>query len=185
MPELLIAGALVFLPLLWLIGTYNGLVRLRNHCRESWSDIDTELKRRHNLIPNLVACVKGYAKHEREVMEAVVEARNRAGAPHQSVREQGLDESELVRGVGRLMALAEGYPDLQADRNFLQLQQELVNTEDRIQAARRFYNGNVRDMNNRIEMFPSSIVAGFGTFPKWDYFEVVDLSVRAAPRVEV
>ena len=189
MPEIvIILGFLfvvLFLPLLWVIGTYNGLVRLRNHCKESWSDIDTELKRRHNLIPNLVETVKAYAKHEESVFRAVVEARNRAEAPHESVREQGRDESELVRGVGQLFAVAEGYPELKADRNFLQLQEELVNTENRIQAARRFFNANVRDMNNRIEMFPSSLIAGMGSFPKWDYFEVEDLSVRAVPRVEV
>ncbi|MEM8953608.1 MAG: LemA family protein [Verrucomicrobiota bacterium] len=185
MPELLIIVVVLFVPLLWVIGTYNGLVRLRNHCKESWSDIDTELKRRHNLIPNLVETVKAYAKHEESVFTAVVEARNRAEAPHDSVAAQGRDETELVRGVGKLFALAEGYPELKADRNFLQLQEELVNTEDRIQAARRFFNANVRDMNNRIEMFPSSIVAGMGTFPKWDYFEVEDLSVRLVPKVEM
>jgi LemA protein len=185
MPEILIVFAILFVPLLWVIGTFNGLVRLRNHCKESWSDIDTELKRRHNLIPNLVETVKAYAKHEQAVLTAVVEARNRADAPHDSVREQGRDESELVRGVGKLFALAEGYPDLKADQNFLRLQGELVNTENRIQSARRFFNSNVRDMNNRIEMFPSSIIAGMGNFPKWDYFEVEDLSVRAVPQVNI
>lgn len=183
MPELLIIGVVLLVPLFWLIGTFNGLVRLRNHCKESWSDIDTELKRRHNLIPNLVETVKAYAKHEREVLASVVEARNRAGEPHDRVRDQGRDETALVRGVGKLFALAENYPDLKADKNFLQLQEELVNTEDRIQAARRFFNANVRDMNNRIEMFPSSIVAGMGNFPKWDFFEVEGLEVREAPKV--
>jgi LemA protein len=183
MEILLVFGAIVFFPLLWVIGTYNGLVRLRNHCKESWADIDTELKRRHNLIPNLVETVKGYAKHERETFEAVIAARNQAEEPHERVRDQGRDETALVRGVGKLFALAEEYPDLKADQNFMQLQEELVNTEDRIQAARRFFNGNVRDMNNRVEMFPSSIVAGMGNFPLWDYFEVESLEVRAAPKV--
>ena len=185
MEILLKAGAVLFLPLLWLIGTFNGLVRLRNHCKESWSDIDTELKRRHNLIPNLVETVKGYATHEKEVFERVIEARNQADVPHESVKQQSADETTLVHQVDRLFALAEDYPDLKADRNFLQLQDELVNTEDRIQAARRFFNANVRDMNNRVEMFPSSIVAGMGNFPMWDYFEVADLNVRIAPKVEL
>ncbi|MCB1228650.1 MAG: LemA family protein [Verrucomicrobiae bacterium] len=182
---LAIAFAVLALPLLWLIGTYNGFVRLRNHCRESWSDIDTELKRRHDLIPNLVETVKGYAAHERETLERVIAARDRAGAPHDRVREQAGDESALVREVGHLMAVAEGYPQLKADRNFLQLQHELVNTEDRIQAARRFYNANVRDLNNRIEMFPSSLVAGSMNLETWDYFEIADLAVRVAPKVDV
>lgn len=182
---LLIAGLFFLFPLLWVIGTFNGLVRLRNHCRESWSDIDTELKRRHNLIPNLVETVKGYAAHERATFEAVVAARDKADRKHESVRDQGEDETALVRQVGRLFALAEGYPDLKADQNFLQLQQELVNTEDRIQAARRFFNANVRDLNSRIEMFPSNIVANLGNFTMWDFFEIADLSVRAAPELDL
>ena len=184
-PILLILGAFFLLPLLWLIGTFNGLVRLRNHCRESWSDIDTELKRRHNLIPNLVETVKSYAAHERATLEAVIDARNKADEDHDSVEKQGRDETALVQQVDRLFALAEGYPDLKADRNFLQLQNELVNTEDRIQAARRFYNANVRDLNSRIEMFPSNLVASLGNFRMWDYFEVADLSVRVAPVVDL
>lgn len=182
---LLLVGAVILLPLLWLIGTYNGLIRLRNHVRESFSDIDTELKRRHDLIPNLVATVKGYAAHEVVVLTEVTESRARASQPHDRVRDLGRDESELVRGVGKLFALAEGYPELKADQNFLQLQRELVNTEDRIQAARRFYNANVRDLNNRIEMFPSSIIAGMMSLPTADYFEVENLAVRELPVVEM
>lgn len=183
-PVLLILGAFVLLPLLWVIGTFNGLVRLRNHCRESWADIDTELKRRHNLIPNLVETVKAYAAHERAVLEAVTAAREKADRIHESVREKGYDETALVRQVGRLFALTEDYPELKSDQNFLQLQRELVNTEDRIQAARRFFNANVRDFNSRIEMFPSSLVASYGNFEKWDYFEVADLGVRSVPAVD-
>lgn len=182
---ILIVGVVVLLPVFWLTGTYNGLIRLRNHCRESWSDIDTELKRRHDLIPNLVATVKGYAAHERELFDRVIAARNRADAPHDRVRDQAGDESTLVREVGSLIALAESYPDLKSDRNFLHLQQELVTTEDRIQAARRFYNANVRDLNNRIEMFPSSLVAGGMNLKTWDYFEIADLAFRQAPVVDV
>lgn len=180
---LLVLGGLVLIPLLWVIGTYNGLIRLRNHCRESWSDIDTELKRRHDLIPNLVATVKAYAAHEHETLERVTAARDRADAKHESVRDQARDETELAREVGHLFAVAEGYPDLKADANFLQLQRELVNTEDRIQAARRFYNANVRDLNNRIEMFPSSLIAGAMSLPMWDYFEIGDLTARETPVV--
>lgn len=185
MEVLLIIAVIGFFPMLWLIGTFNGLVRLRNHCKESWSDIDTELKRRHNLIPNLVETVKGYASHEKEVFSRVIEARNQAETPYQSVKQQSTEETALVQNVGRLFALAEDYPDLKADKNFLQLQQELVNTEDRIQAARRFFNANVRDMNNRVEMFPSSIVAGMGNFPLWDYFEIANLDIRIAPKIDL
>ncbi|MCB1089649.1 MAG: LemA family protein, partial [Verrucomicrobiae bacterium] len=172
-----------FFTLIWLIGTFNGLIRLRNHCRESWSDVDTELKRRHDLIPNLVATVKGYAAHEREVLESLMEARARAGQAHDRVRDQARDESRLVQEMGRLFAVAEGYPVLKANAQFLHLQRELVNTEDRIQAARRFFNANVRDLNNRVEMFPSSLIAGWMNLTKWDYFEIDDLSVRGVPDV--
>lgn len=178
-------GGIGLLGLLWVIGTFNGFVRLRNHCRESWSDIDTELKRRHDLIPNLVSTVKAYAAHERDTLERVIAARDRAGLAHTSVREQARDEDALNREVGHLFAVAEGYPELKADANFLHLQRELVNTEDRIQAARRFYNANVRDLNNRIEMFPSSMIAGLMHVTPWDYFEISDLAVRETPSVSL
>ncbi len=184
-PILIVLLVGLFVPLIWLIGTYNGLVRLRNHCRESWSDIDTELKRRHDLIPNLVATVKGYAAHESDTLARVTAARDRAEAPHERVRDQGSDESALVREVGHLFAVAESYPELKADRNFIQLQRELVNTEDRIQAARRFYNANVRDLNNRVEMFPSSLVAGGMNLGRWDHFELEDLAIRQVPAVDL
>jgi LemA protein len=183
LPFLFVVGGIGFFILLWVIGTFNGLIRLRNHCRESWSDIDTELKRRHDLIPNLVATVKAYAAHERETLDRVIAARDQAGMAHDSVREQARDESALNREVGHLFAVAEGYPDLKADANFLHLQRELVNTEDRIQAARRFFNANVRDLNNRIEMFPSSMIAGLMSVTPWDYFELSDLAVRESPSV--
>jgi LemA protein len=165
---------------LWLMGTYNGLVRLRNHVRESWSGIDTELKRRYELIPNLVEAVKAYAAHEERVLREVTEARARAAASQGSPAAQARDENELVHATQRLLAVAEAYPDLKASEHFLKLQHELVNTEDRIQAARRFYNANVRDLNTRIEMFPSSLVAHMGGFQPAEYFEV-DAAARAAP----
>lgn len=171
--------------LIWFLGTYNGLVRLRNYVRESWAQIDTELKRRYDLIPNLVEIVKGYAKHEREVFQLVTEARNRAAASTGSPASQAADENTFVREVRHLFAVAENYPDLKANQNFLHLQKELVNTEDRIQAARRFFNANVRDLNNRVEMFPSSIIAGIFGFKKEEFFEVEEAVVRMAPSVNV
>lgn len=168
---------LLLIPLLFVIVQYNGLVRLKNHIRDAWANIDTELKRRYDLIPNLVATVKGYATHEREVMESVIELRNRCLANVGPVGSQETDEKRLVEGMQRLLALAESYPDLKADQHFLGLQKELVNTEDRIQAARRFYNGNVRDYRNKCESFPSNVVASMFNFKTADYFNV-DPSVR-------
>lgn len=182
---LIIIAVAAFLVLLWFIGTYNGLVRLKNHCREAWSDIDTELKRRHDLIPNLVETVKGYAAHEQRVLQQITESRARATAADGRVRELCAAENDLVRGVVQVFALAEGYPDLKADAHFLELQRELVNTEDRIQAARRFYNANVRDLNNRVEMFPSSLVAGMVSIGRAEFFEVDRLSIREAPAVNL
>ena len=184
-PALIFVLLIVVVPLFWFIGNFNGLVSLRNHCRESWSGIDTELKRRHDLIPNLVKTVQAYAKHEKAVFDSVTEARAAATRPHTSPKSQARDENKLVVSLGGLFAVAEGYPELKADRNFLHLQEELVNTEDRIQAARRFHNANVRDLGNRIEMFPSSIVAGMFGFQKWDFFEIDSLSERIAPKVEM
>ncbi len=182
--EILIPALIIIaVPLVWFIGNYNGIVRVRNHCREAWSDIDTELKRRHDLIPNLVETVKGYARHEQATLQAVLEARSRAEATHESPKAQAAEENRLVSSLGGLFALAESYPDLKADRHFLELQRELVNTEDRIQASRRFYNGNVRELNNRVEMFPSSLVASMMGQRPADYFEIDALSERSVPQV--
>ncbi|MFT5412505.1 MAG: LemA protein [Verrucomicrobiales bacterium] len=182
-PAIIILAIIIVVPLFWFIGNFNGLVSLRNHCQESWSGIDTELKRRHDLIPNLVKTVQAYAKHERAVFESVTEARAAATQPHNSPKEQARDENQLVVSLGGLFAVAEDYPELKSDQNFLHLQRELVNTEDRIQAARRFHNANVRDLGNRIEMFPSSIVASMFSFEKWEFFEIDSLSERIAPQV--
>ena len=180
---------ILFVPLLvvliWFIGNYNRLVQVRNHCIEAWSNIDTELKRRYDLIPNLVNTVKGYAKHESEVLEEVTRLRQLAATDHGSPAHQAVTENELVRGLTKLLARVEAYPDLKASQNFLDLQQELSNTEDRIQAARRFYNGNVRENNNLVEMFPSSIVANMGGFVKKEFFEVESATVRQAPTVSL
>jgi len=163
---------------LWLVLTYNGLVKLRQHVRESWSDIDTELKRRYDLIPNLVETVRGYAAHERALFQAVTEARARAVASQGSPHAQARDEQPLVEQTRRLLAVAEQYPDLKASENFLALQQQLTETEDRIQAARRFYNANVRDFNTRQQSFPANLVAGPFGFQPAEFFEVESAVVR-------
>jgi LemA protein len=151
---LIIILVVILLPIVWVIATYNILVRLRLQCREAWSGIDTELKRRYDLIPNLVETVKAYARHEQETFARVVEARNRALASTGTPQSQAHDENIFVDSLRKLLVLSENYPQLKANENFLKLQQELANTEDRIQAVRRFYNANVRDLNTRIEIFP-------------------------------
>ena len=182
---LAVVGVLALVFAVWLGGTYNGLVRVRQHLRDSWAGIETELQRRYDLIPNLVETVKGYAKHEREVLERVVELRNKAACSTGAVGEQAADENRMIGGLKQLFAVVEAYPDLKADGNFLHLQGELVNTEDRIAAARRFYNGNVRDLNTRVETVPSNLVAGMFGFKREEYFEIEDASVRGAVRVEM
>ncbi len=183
MAPLIVIALIILLPLIYVIATYNTLVALRNHIAEAWSNIDTELKRRYDLIPNLVETVKGYAQHERETLERVIELRNQCAADHGSVGHQEGTERQLVGAVQKLLAVAEAYPDLKANKNFLELQHELVNTEDRIQAARRFYNGNVRDMRNKCEAFPSNLIAGMFNFQAQEFFDV-EPAVREAPSVK-
>jgi LemA protein len=177
---LIVVAAVVLLPVLYVILTYNTLVALRNHIRDAWGNIDTELKRRYDLIPNLVATVKGYAAHEKEVFERITQLRAECLANKGAIREQAVSESQLVAALERLLAVVENYPQLKADKNFLALQHELVNTEDRIQAARRFFNGTVRDYRNKCETFPSNIIAGTFGFEPQDYFSVRP-SVREVP----
>ena len=172
---------LIALPVAW----YNKLVRLRQLIRESWGNVDVQLKRRYDLIPNLVNVVRGYATHERDVLERVIEARNRAADNSGPVADQARDEQELVRATRQLFAVAEGYPQLKSSQNFVALQQELVNTEDRIAAARRFYNANVREYNVSRTTFPTILVAGMGDFPPRDYFEVEDSTLRQPPPVSL
>lgn len=174
---------LVVVAVIWVIATYNTLVRLRQHCRESWSGIDTELRRRYDLIPNLLETVKGYAAHERAVLNEVIEARTRAVASVGSPASQARDENLLIAALRQLFAVVERYPDLKASANFLHLQQELANTEDRIQAARRFYNANVRDLNTRIGVFPSNLIATIFSFKSEEFFEIDQAPSRAAPAV--
>lgn len=181
--ETLALIAILFLglgPGIYLLVQYNALVALRNHIRESWSDIDTELKRRYDLIPRLVQIAKGYAAHEREVLERVTALRERCAANNGSVASQAGDEIELVGALRTLFARIEAYPQLKADAQFQNLHRELVNTEDRIQASRRFFNGNVRDYRNKCESFPSSIVASMFGFQPVGFFEV-ESAVREAP----
>ena len=176
--SLFIPLGIVVAILVWAALNYNLLIRIRQQVRESWSGIDTELKRRYDLVPNLVETVKGYAAHERQVLTAVTEARARAQAATGSPADQARQENQLVDSMRNLLAVAESYPDLKASAHYLALQKELANTEDRIQAARRFYNGNVRDLNTRVEVFPSNLIASMFNFTKEEYFEVESSVIR-------
>jgi LemA protein len=170
---------------LWVIAIWNRFVRLGQHLRESWSDIDVELKRRYELIPNLVATVKGYARHEREVLERVLALRSRALANEGTPASQGGDETRLMLGVRQLFAVAEAYPELKADHHFLELQRELALTEDRIAASRRFYNGNVRALEVLRRTFPTNLVGHMLGVEEPSYFELDDESERVVPRVDL
>lgn len=173
---------IVVVLIVWAIAMYNGLIRLKNRVDEAWSDIDVQLKRRHDLIPNLVSTVKGYAAHEKEVFEKVTEARTRAmTAGTTADKEQA--ENMLSGALKSLFAVAEAYPDLKANQNFLELQRELTDTEDKIMASRRFYNGNVRDFNTKIQAFPTNIFAGMLNFTKRDFFQAEE-GDKALPNVQ-
>lgn len=174
---------ILILLVLWIALSYNSLVRLKNRAQEAWADIEVQLKRRYNLIPNLVETVKGYAAHEKEVFEKVTEARSRAmGA--QTTKEKGEAENFLAQTLKSLFAVAENYPQLRASENFQKLQDELTDAEDKIQAARRFYNANVRDLNIKIESFPTNIIAKLFGFRKMDLFEIEEPEAREVPKVE-
>jgi len=168
---------------IWLITIYNGLIKFRNRTDEAWSDIDVQLKRRYDLIPNLVNAVKGYAKHERELFENVTKARTAAmGA--QDPGEKAKAENMLSGTLKSLFAVAENYPDLKANENFLELQRELSDTENKIQAARRFYNGNVRDFNTKIQVFPNNLIAGTLNFKEYDFFELEGEEAKEPVKVD-
>ena len=165
------------------IGMYNGFVRLVNRTKEAWSDIEVQLKRRYDLIPNLVNSVKGYATHESSAFEKVTQARAAAmGA--KTAEEHSKTEAMLGQAITGLFGIAEAYPDLKANTNFLELQRELSDTENKIQAARRFYNTNVRDLNTKIEMFPGNVFASMFKFAKMEFFDIPDDGVESKP-VEV
>jgi LemA protein len=181
-----IAAGVVSLLLIALAVSYDRFVRQRNLIRNSWSNVETELRRRYDLIPNLVNAVKGYAAHERELFEKVAEARAAAIGQTGPPAELARTENALVTGVRGLLAVAENYPALKASENFLALQNELTSTEDRIQAARRFYNNNVRAFNTRVQSFPSNLIAGMFRFQAEQYFEIDEAIARAgAPAVDL
>ncbi len=174
-------GLLVLLAVV-VIGIYNALIRLRNQVDNAWSQIDVQLKRRHDLIPNLVETAKGYMKHERETFEAITQARSQAmGA--QSVSETAKAEGQLADALSKFMLVVENYPDLKANQNFLALQEELTSTENKIAFSRQNYNDQVLFYNNKIQMFPSNIIAGMFSFAKRDFFEVESEAERRAPKV--
>ncbi len=169
---LLVIGGAVVVLLMYLWATYNGLVKTNVRVEEAWSDITVQLKRRLDLIPNIVSSVKGYAKHEAEVLQNV--AKERAGTVNNSVQEAAKTENMMTDALKSIFAVAESNPDLKANQNFLQLQEELVDTEDKIQASRRFYNGSVRELNTKVQIFPTNIFAGMLGFKKREFFEVED-----------
>ncbi|MDD3085292.1 MAG: LemA family protein [Candidatus ainarchaeum sp.] len=171
----IILGVLL-LVIIFLISIYNGLIRLKNRVDEAWSDIDVQLKRRYDLIPNLVETVKGYAAHERETLEKVIKARNDAMALQNSsnVNEKLQAENNLSSTLKSIFALSENYPDLKANQNFLELQRELADTENKIQAARRFYNSNVKDFNTKLQVFPTNIIAKQLGFTARNFFEITE-----------
>lgn len=174
-----VLGAIAVI-VLWLIAVYNGLVRRNNRVKEAWADIEVQLKRRYDLIPNLVETVMGYMAHERQVFERVTEARARAmGA--QSERDKIESENMFTQTLKTLFAVAENYPDLKANQNFLELQRDLVDTEDKIQAARRFYNSNVRDYNISIQVFPTKLIAGRFGFGPHELFDIDEKGPEGQP----
>ena len=179
----IVLGVVLVLIGIWVIATYNGFVKLRNIVEESWRQIDVELHRRYDLIPNLVETVKGYAAHERQTFENVTAARAAAVSPGTGPAGQAVQENMLTAALRQLLAVAEAYPDLKANQNFLELQGSLTQTEDRIAAGRRFYNANVRTFNTKVETFPPNFVAKMFHFIKAEYFEAEDPTVRAAPEV--
>lgn len=169
--------------ILWIVLVYNGLVSLKNRAKEAWADIDVQLKRRYDLIPNLVETVKGYAAHERELFEKVTEARTRAmGAG--TLKDKAQAEDALSNTLKSLFAVSENYPQLRASENFQKLQDELTDTENKIQAARRFYNGNVRDLTIKIESFPASIIASALGFKKMEFFELTEAAAKEPVKVQ-
>ena len=180
---LIVIAAILVALVLGFVGIYNGLIKKRNLVHEAWAQIDTELKRRHDLIGNLVETVKGYAAHERGTLEDVMQARTAAMNPGQSPADAARSEGELTQALGRLFAVAEAYPDLKANQNFHALQQELTSTEDRIASARRYYNASVRELNTKVETIPTNVVAGMANIGKEQYFEIAG-SERDPVRVD-
>jgi LemA protein len=179
---LLFIGIIVVLAF-YVIGIYNSLVRLKNQIKNAWSQIDVQLKRRHDLIPNLIETVKGYMHHERETLESITNARSKAMSAG-TIGEKSSAEAALSQAIGRFYAVAENYPDLKANQNFLSLQEELTSTENRIAFARQNYNDQVLFYNNKIQMFPSNIIAGMFNYAKEEFFEIEDKAQRDVPKVD-
>lgn len=182
MTGLFILLGLIALALMYFIGIYNALVRLRNRVKNAWSQIDVQLKRRHDLIPNLVETAKGYMKHERDTLEHITEARSRAMAAG-SVADRGKAEGELGQALSQFLLVVENYPDLKANQNFLAVQEELTSTENKIAFSRQSYNDSVLFFNNKIQMFPSNIIANTFNFKEEEFFELEDTAERAVPKV--
>jgi len=183
-----IALILVVLAAFWFVALYNGLVRLKNIAKEAWSQIDVQLKRRHDLIPNLVETAKGYMKHERETLERVIQARNAAVAatadPAKGPGAVAAAENMLTGMLRQFFALVENYPDLKANTNMLQVQEELTSTENRIAFARQHYNDSVRRYNTKLEQVPTNMVKNFGDFPPMEFFEIENAAEREVPKVQ-
>ncbi|HUW99545.1 MAG: LemA family protein [Phycisphaerae bacterium] len=180
---LLVLGAIVLGVVVWLIAAYNGLVRLRNMVKSAWSQIDVQLKRRYDLIPNLVETVKGYAAHEKGTLENVIKARQ-AGIEAKTVGEQAQAENMITGALRQLFALSEAYPNLKANENFLALQEELASTENKIGFARQYYNETVKDFNTQQQVFPTNLVAGTFGFKAADFFEIEEPAARETPKVK-
>ena len=180
---LIVLVVIAFGVIAWLVGIYNGLVRLRNEVKNAWAQVDVQLKRRYDLIPNLIETVKGYARHERETFEKITQARS-AAMSAQGVAEQAKAETQLNQALGGLRLVVEAYPDLKANTNFLALQEELASTENKIGFARQFYNDQVLQLNNKVQMFPSNIVAGMFGFTLEEFFELEEPEAREAPKVQ-
>lgn len=175
----------VAVAVIYAVSVYNGFIVLKNRVDESWSDIEVQMKRRYDLIPNLVETVKGYAQHESGTLEKVIQARNMAMAAHGGIKETAESENVLTGTLKSLFALTENYPELKANTNFMELQRELRDTEDKIQAARRFYNGNVLTLNTKIELFPRNMVAAMFHFEKRELFQLADNEQEARQAVQV
>jgi LemA protein len=181
-PYVIVLLVVVGVFLLWAVSAYNGLVKLRNHVKNAWAQIDVQLKRRHDLIPNLVETVKGFAGHEKQTLENIVKARSQAVSA-QGVASKAKAEGELSQALGRLMMVVEQYPDLKANQNFLALQEELTSTENKIGFSRQFYNDSVMVFNTKVQSVPTNIIAGSFGFGEEEFFELEDAAERQTPKV--
>ena len=180
---LIIVLVLAGVAVLFVVSIYNSLVRLRNQVKNAWSQIDVQLKRRHDLIPNLIETVKGYMTHERQTLENITKARSHA-VEAEGVGDKAKAEGELTRALGKFNLVVENYPDLKANQNFLALQEELTSTENKISFARQSYNDQVLFYNNKIQMFPSNVIAGMFSFKQEEFFEIENAEERAVPKVD-